>query len=421
MSTSRSLVVLAVTTWAFIVCFAVWLMFGVTGIPIRRELGLNALEFGLLTSTPVLTGALFRLPLGIWTDRFGGRIVMFLLLIFCAAPVWFSSYASQLWEFLLLGLALGLVGASFAVGTPYVARFFPKERRGFAMGVFGAGTTGAAINMFIAPVLIARYGWQSVPRFYAVALLITAAIFWLLSAPDPGAGKRSVSLRQQLAVLGDVRIWKYCQYYSIVFGGFTALSVWMPQYFVQEYGFSIAQAALLAAGFSLPAGVLRALGGWLADRLGAHNVTWWVLWTAWISLFLLSYPQTEFTVHTIRGPAQFHIGLSWLLFTALLFALGLAFACGMASTFKYIGDDFPENLGVVTGIVGLAGGLGGFLLPIIFGTVLDWLGINSSCFMFLYGIVWVSLILNYITEVKRLPVMGETVETPASVLGGDHA
>jgi NNP family nitrate/nitrite transporter-like MFS transporter len=421
MSTSRSLVVLVVTTWAFIVCFAVWLMFGVTGIPIRRELGLNALEFGLLTSTPVLTGALFRLPLGIWTDRFGGRIVMFLLLIFCALPVWVSSYASQLWQFLLLGLALGLVGASFAVGTPYVARFFPKERRGFAMGVFGAGTTGAAINMFIAPVLIARYGWQSVPRFYAAALVITAALFWLLSAPDPGAGKSSVSLRQQLAVLRDPRVWKYCQYYSIVFGGFTALSVWMPQYFVQEYGFSIAQAALLAACFSLPAGVLRALGGWLADRFGAHNVTWWVLWAAWISLFLLSYPQTEFIVHTIRGPVQFYIGLSWLVFATLLFALGLAFACGMASTFKYVGDDFPENMGVVTGIVGLAGGLGGFLLPIIFGTVLDWLGISSSCFMFLYGVVWVSLILNYITEVKRLPVMGETVETAAAVRGGGHA
>jgi NNP family nitrate/nitrite transporter-like MFS transporter len=266
--------------------------------------------------------------------------------------------------------------------------------------------------MFIAPELIARYGWQSVPRFYAVSLLVTAAIFWLLSAPDPGAGKSSVSLGKQLAVLRDPRVWKYCQYYSIVFGGFTALSVWMPQYFVQEYGLSIALAALLAACFSLPAGVLRALGGWLADRFGAHNVTWWVLWAAWISLFLLSYPQTEFIVHTIRGPAQFHIGLSWLVFTALLFALGVAFACGMASTFKYIGDDFPEHMGVVTGIVGLAGGLGGFLLPIIFGAVLDWFGINSSCFMFLYGVVWVSLILNYITEVKRSSVMGETMETP---------
>jgi len=404
----RSLVVLAVTTWAFVVCFAVWLMFGVTGIPISRELNLNGLQFGLLTSTPVLTGALFRLPLGMWTDRFGGRIVMFLLLVVCAVPLWLSSYANQFWQFLLLGLALGVVGASFAVGTPYVARFFPKERRGFAMGVFGAGTTGAAINMFIAPVLIAQYGWQAVPRVYAVALLVTAVIFWLLSAPDTNApGKSGASLRQQLAVLKDLRVWKYCQYYSIVFGGFTALSVWMPQYFVSEYGLSIAQASLLAACFSLPAGILRAAGGWLADRFGAHNVTWWVLWAAWISLFLLSYPQTDFIIHTIRGPAQFHIGLSAAIFTMLLFALGVAFAFGMASTFKYVGDDFPDNMGIVTGIVGLAGGLGGFLLPILFGAILDWFGINSSCFMFLYGIVWVSLILNYTTEVRRLPVMGE--------------
>ena len=187
MSNVRAVLVLAVTTWAFIVCFAVWLMFGVIGIPIKNELGLNGFQFGLLSSTPVLTGALLRLPLGIWTDRFGGRIVMFLLLIVCAVPLWLSSYANRFWQFLLLGLALGVVGASFAVGTPYVARFFPKERRGFAMGVFGAGTSGAAINMFIAPVLIARYGWQVVPRFYAVALLITALIFWLLSAPDVNA------------------------------------------------------------------------------------------------------------------------------------------------------------------------------------------------------------------------------------------
>jgi NNP family nitrate/nitrite transporter-like MFS transporter len=134
MSKPGNLVTLAVTTWAFVVCFAVWLMFGVTGIPIRRELGLNGLEFGLLTSTPVLTGALFRLPLGVWTDRFGGRIVMLVLLVVGAVPLWLSSYANQLWQFLLLGLALGVVGASFAVGTPYVARLFPKERRGFAMG-----------------------------------------------------------------------------------------------------------------------------------------------------------------------------------------------------------------------------------------------------------------------------------------------
>jgi NNP family nitrate/nitrite transporter-like MFS transporter len=408
MPKSGKLSVLLVTTWAFTACFAVWTMFGVTGIPIRAQLHLDSTQLGLLTATPILTGALFRLPLGIWTDRLGGRLIMLLLLVGCAVPLWISSYAAALWQFLLLGLALGLVGASFSVGTPYVARFFPKESRGFAMGFFGAGTVGAALNMFVAPFLVGRYGWQAVPRAYAVALLATAALFWIFSAPDPGAGKGGgSSMRQQLAVLRNPSIWKYCQYYSIVFGGFTALSVWMPQYFKSEYGFSISQAALLAACFSLPGGLFRAVGGWLSDRFGAHEVTWWVLWAAWIALFLLSYPRTDLIVHTVRGPVGFGIALPPWFFTGLLMVLGVAFACGMASTFKYIADDFPENMGAVSGIVGMAGGLGGFLLPIMFGAILDRLGVNSSCFMLLYGIVWVSLILNYLTEVRRAPAMGE--------------
>lgn len=410
-SRSRSLSVLFVSTWAFIICFAVWMMFGVTGIPIREQLGLNSVEFGLLTATPVLTGALFRLPLGIWTDRIGGRRLMLVLLIGCAVPVWISSYATALWHFLLLGLALGLVGASFSVGTPYVARLFPKEKRGFAMGFFGAGTVGAALNMFVAPWLIGAYGWQMVPKVYAIALIITAMIFWVFSAPDPARAANSPSMLSQLAVLRNPRVWKYCQYYSVVFGGFTALSIWMPQYFKSEYGLSITQASLLAICFALPAGVFRAFGGWLSDRLGAHNVTWWVMWIAWICLFLLSYPRMDLTIHTINGPDSFGIALPIWFFTVLLFVLGIAFACGMASTFKYIGDDFPENMGAVSGIVGMMGGLGGFLLPIIFGAILGRLGINSSCFMLLYGIVWVSLILNYLTEVRRAPVMGETTGT----------
>jgi NNP family nitrate/nitrite transporter-like MFS transporter len=151
------------------------------------------------------------------------------------------------------------------------------------------------------------------------------------------------------------------------------------------------------------------LGGWLSDRFGAHAVTWWVLWVAWICLFLLSYPRTELTIHTVDGPLHFAIALPVWLFTVLLFVLGIALACGMASTFKYIGDDYPESMGVVSGIVGMMGGLGGFLLPIMFGALLDQLGVSSSCFMLLYGIVSVSLMLNYLTEVRRAPVMGESV------------
>ncbi len=316
---SGNLPVLLITTWAFTVCFAVWMMFGVIGIPIRAELGLNSTEFGFLTATPVLTGAIFRLPLGIWTDRFGGRIIMLLLLICCAVPLWLSSYATALF------------------------------------------------NMFVAPWLIEAYGWQMVPKVYAVALLVTAVLFWVFSAPDPGVGGSVLSMWQQLSVLRNPRVWKYCQYYSIVFGGFTALSIWMPQYFKTEYGFTIAQASLLAACFSLPGGAFRAIGGWLSDRFGAHNVTWWVLWAAWVCLFLLSYPKTDLIVHTVNDPLSFHIALPSWFFTMLLFTLGIAFACGMASTFKYIGDEFPDSMGAVSGIVGMAGGLGGFLLPIMFG------------------------------------------------------
>lgn len=406
-SNKQAISVLAASTLGFTVCFAVWMMFSIIGIPIRETLKLNDTQFGLLAATPVLTGAVLRLPLGILTDRYGGRIVFFLLLAACALPVYLIAHATQYWQFLALGLVLGVVGASFSVGTPYVARFFAQDKRGFAMGVFGAGTSGAAINMFVAPQIVAAHGWQKVPEVYAVVILVTAAIFWLLSHPDPGAGKATASLRQQFAVLREPRVWKYCQYYSIVFGGFTALSLWMPQYYVGEYGLSIAQAALVAAVFALPAGVLRALGGWMSDRFGAHNITWWVLWVAWICLFILSYPRFDLTFHTVTGPKTFNVLVAPWIFTPLLFVMGISFAFGMASTFKYVADDFPENMGVVSGIVGLAGGLGGFLLPIMFGLLVDLLGVRSTCFMLLYGVTWVSLILMYTTEVRRAPILGD--------------
>jgi NNP family nitrate/nitrite transporter-like MFS transporter len=405
-STKQGISVLAASTLGFTGCFAIWMMFSIIGIPIRETLKLNETQFGLLAATPVLTGAVLRLPLGILTDRYGGRIVFFLLLAACALPVYLIAHATQYWQFLALGLMLGAVGASFSVGTPYVARFFAQDKRGFAMGVFGAGTSGAAINMFVAPHIVAAYGWQKVPEVYAIAILVTAAIFWLLSYPDPGAGK-AAGLKQQFAVLREPRVWKYCQYYSIVFGGFTALSLWMPQYYVGEYGLSIAQAALLAAVFALPAGVLRALGGWFSDRFGAHNLTWWVLWAAWICLFILSYPRFDLTIHTVTGPKIFNILVAPWVFTPLLFVMGISFAFGMASTFKYVADDYPENMGIVSGIVGLAGGLGGFLLPIMFGVLVDLIGVRSTCFMLLYGVTWVSLILMYVTEVRRAPILGD--------------
>jgi NNP family nitrate/nitrite transporter-like MFS transporter len=288
-----------------------------------------------------------------------------------------------------------------------VARWFSRERQGLAMGVFGAGNSGAAVNKFVAPALVVAYGWTLVPEVYAVSMLAMAVLFWLFSYDDPAHRvDSSITWRQQLAALKDPNVWKYCQYYSIVFGGYVALSLWMVQYYVGEFGLDIRVAALLAACFSLPGGVLRAAGGWLSDKYGAHSVTWWVLWVSWVCLFLLSYPQTDFTVLTVDGPRTFHVGLNVYAFTVLMFLLGIAFAFGKASVFKYISDDYPGHIGTVSGIVGLAGGMGGFVLPILFGALMDITGIRSSAFLLMYGVVWTSLIWMYWTEVRGAELMG---------------
>lgn len=389
----QPLSVLISSTYSFTICFAIWMIFAVLGVPLKTLLHLNDTQFGLLAAMPVLSGALVRVPLGILTDRFGGRIVFFCLMLFCVPFLFAMSYATAFWHFLVLGLLLGLVGGSFSVGTPYVARWFPPQRRGFAMGVFGAGNSGAALTKFVAPALIGAFGWQMLPKIYAVALFVTAIIFLFGSFTDKShQSAANVPLKEQVKTLKDPRVWRYCQYYSVVFGGYVGLALWMTKYYVGEYQLDLKHAALLAACFSLPGGVLRAIGGWIADKYGAYKVTWAVMWVCWVCFFLLSYPQTDMLITTVTGTRQLHIGLSAWMFTALLFLVGVAMAIGKASVFKFVGDDFPDNIGAVSGVVGLAGGLAGFLLPIMFGVLVDMTGIRSSSFMLLYGAVCVSLI-----------------------------
>lgn len=414
--TQKQISVLVVSTLAFTICFMVWMMFGVIGIPIKKELALNATQFGILTATPVLTGSLFRVPLGMWTDKYGGRIVLMGTLLVPVIPIWLIGHATQYWQYLVLGLFVGIAGASFSVGTPYVARWFTRGRQGFAMGIFGAGNAGAALNKFIAPAVLVVYGWTAVPNVYALSMFIMAIVFWMFSYSDPTHKVDSkITWRQQLTALKDPRVWKLSQYYSIVFGGYVALALWMTQYYIGEYGLDIRVAALLAAAFSLPGGILRAFGGWLSDKYGAHRITWWVMWVSWICLFILSYPQTDFTITTVNGPKTFHIGLNVYVFTALMFTIGVAWAFGKASVFKYISDEYPHNIGVISGIVGLAGGMGGFILPIMFGALVDLTGIRSSCFMLMYGVIWVSLIWMYFTEVRHTDVIGSGSGSTGSI------
>ncbi|MDO9114406.1 MAG: nitrate/nitrite transporter [Polaromonas sp.] len=393
--------VVTASTIAFTVCFMIWMMFAVIGIPIKKMLDLNETQFGILIATPVLTGSLIRLPLGMWTDKFGGRIVFFVLMLSTVIPIFMISQATQFWHFLVTGLFVGVAGGSFTVGISYCARWFPKNRQGTAMGIFGAGNTGAAVTKLVAPSIVVAYGWAMVPQMYAVLMLVTAILFWFFTytCPDHAAGK-TVTMREQLAALKDPRVWRYSQYYSIVFGGYVALALWMTKYYITEYGFDLKTAALMAAAFSIPGGVLRALGGYYSDKFGAHTITWWVMLVSLTCLFLLSYPQTELTIKTVTGPVAYHVGLGPVAFTVIMFTLGIAFAIGKASVFKYISDDYPHNIGVISGIVGLAGGMGGFLLPIMFGALVDLTGIRSSAFMLMFGVVFVSLLWMYWTEVR---------------------
>jgi len=398
-------------TLAFTSCFAVWVMFSIIGIPIKTNLGLNETQFGLLAATPILTGSLIRLPLGMLTDKVGGRIVLFVLMVSTVVPIYLISMATQYWHFLVLGLFIGAAGGSFSVGISYVARWFTKKNQGFAMGIFGAGNAGAAVTKFVAPSLVVAYGWQTVPQVYAVAMLAMAILFWIFTYTDTSHHVSSrITVKEQLAALKDPNVWKLCQYYSIVFGGYVALSLWMTKYYITEYGFGMQTAALMAAIFVLPSGVIRAMGGWLSDKVGAHKLTWWVMWVSWICLFILSYPQTEMVIQTTKGEMSLHLGLNVWVFTGLLFILGIAWGFGKASVFKYISDEYPHNIGVISGIVGLIGGLGGFILPIMFGAIVDLTGINSGIFMLLYGATWVALIWMYLTEVRKVPMI-KTAET----------
>jgi NNP family nitrate/nitrite transporter-like MFS transporter len=399
--------VVTASTVAFTVCFMIWMMFAVIGIPIKKMLSLNETEFGLLIAMPVLTGSLIRLPLGMWTDKFGGRIVFFVLMLSTVIPIWMISQATAYWHFLFTSLFVGVAGGSFTVGIAYCARWFPKDRQGLAMGIFGAGNTGAAITKLVAPLIIVAYGtWTMVPQAYAGLMLATAILFWMFTYSDKShvAGSH-VTVREQLRTLKDPTVWRYSQYYSIVFGGYVALALWMTKYYISEYGFDLKTAAMLAAAFSIPGGLLRAVGGYFSDKFGAHTMTWWVLWVSLVCLFFLSYPQTDFTILTVTGPATFHIGLGPTMFTIVMFTMGIAFALGKASVFKYISDDYPKNIGVVSGVVGLAGGMGGFLMPIMFGALVDLTGIRSSAFMLMFGVVWVSLMWMYFTEVRPLDRM----------------
>ncbi len=385
------------STLAFTVCFAAWTIFSIIGVRIKAELALSDTEFGLLVGTPILTGSLVRLILGIWADQYGGRLVAFFTMLAAALATFLLAYAYDYPTFLLAALGIGMAGGVFSVGVAYVSRWFPKEKQGTALGIFGAGNVGAAVTKFLAPLVMVAFGWQAVAQIWALALVVMAVAFLVFTKDDPElaarreAGIRPEPLSAMLAPLKNLQVWRFSLYYFFVFGGFVALALWLPHYYTDVYGLSIVTAGWLAAAYSIPGSLFRVLGGTLSDRFGARRVMYWTFGGSVACTFLLSYPATRYVVDGIRGPIEFSIATGLVPFTILTFVLGFFMSLGKAAVFKHIPVYYPGRVGAVGGVVGLIGGLGGFVLPIAFGAMNDLVGVWTSCFMLLFLIVATSL------------------------------
>ena len=394
---------LTLSTLSFTVCFAIWTIFSILGIQIKQDLALNDTQFGLLVATPILTGALSRLILGIWTDQYGGRNVMALTMLLSAIATYLLSSVETYEMFLVAALGVGLAGGCFAAGIAYVSTWYEKEKQGTALGIFGVGNVGAAITNFAAPFIMLSLGWHGLAKTYAIIMFVTAILFYLFAKDDPNIVARKKkkekprSILQQIEPLKKLQVWRFSLYYFFVFGGYVALALWLPHFYVGVYGLDIKIAGMLAAVYALPGSAFRALGGWISDKIGARAVMYWTFIACVACCFFMSYPPTHYIVEGIEGPINFSIRVSLPIFVFLSIVLGFFMSLGKAAVYKHIPVYYPKNVGSVGGIVGMIGGLGGFILPICFGIMNDLTGVYTSCFMLLFVITAITLIWMHIS------------------------
>jgi NNP family nitrate/nitrite transporter-like MFS transporter len=385
------------STIAFTVCFAVWTIFSIIGIGVKDRLGLTETEFGLLVGTPILTGSLTRVVLGIWADQIGGRRVFAGVMIAAAIATFLTSYADTYGELLIAALGVGIAGGAFSVGVTYVSKFFPKEKQGLALGVFGAGNVGAAVTKFLAPSVMVAMGWQAVAQVWAGALIVTSVLFLLFTKEDPDqlerarSGNKAAAMGSQLEVLKNLQVWRFALYYFFVFGAFVALALWLPRYLMGVYHLDVKTAGMLAAFYSVPASLFRIYGGTLSDRYGARSVLYVTFGISVLTTFMLSYPPTTYIVDGVRGPITFRTEMGLVPFLITIFVLGFFMSLGKAAVFKHIPVYYPNHVGAVGGLVGMVGGLGGFILPLAFGALSDLTGVWTSCFVLLFVLVSIAL------------------------------
>ncbi len=379
-------------------CFAAWTMVSVIGLQIQQELRLSDTQFSILVASPLLSGALLRLPAGMLAERLVSRNLMLWLLVAVAVPLLLFSYAQYFWQYLLLGVAIGAAGSMFSIGVYFVSSRSSHQNQGLNLGIFGAGNMGAALTNLVVPMIILAYGWRTVPDIYALALLLLALFFWILTSPEGDQHSHRtepLTWQRQIRPLADARVWRFGLYYFFMFGGYIALALWLPGYYMNHYGLTIQDASFLTLAFTLAGALSRILGGWFADHFGARQVNWSVFWVCLVCLFFLSYPSTSMTIHGTHGDISFAIAMPLWLFTVLVLVMGVAMGLGKASVLRVVYDYYPDRMGTVAGTVGMLGAIGGFGLLISFGLMADFIGVRSACFMLLYGLAVACMCVMY--------------------------
>ena len=386
------------STAAFTICFAVWTIFSILGLELKALLGLGEAEFGLLISMPILSGAIGRFILGLLSDHFGGRRVMVSAMVVAALSAFMLSFAETFAMFLLAGFGIGVAGGAFAAGISFLSGFYTSDKQSSVGEIFGVSNVGAAVTVILAPLTMVTLGWQATAQIWGAALLVAAVAFLLITPIDRGTAKRHraeglfESLQQQLDVLRNIQIWRFSVYYFFVFGAFVALALWLPRYLMGAYGLDLITAGILSAAYIVPASVFRPYGGKLCGRYGARSVMYIVLGLGAACCFMLSYPPTTYIVDGAHGAITFHTEMGLVPFLFLLALLGVLMSLGKAAVFQYIPAYYPHHVGLVGGVVGMVGALGGFVLPIVFGAMIDLVGIWTSSFAILFLISLVALI-----------------------------
>ncbi len=394
---TKAKIALILATLTFAANCSVWVLYAVLGIQLKAQLLLSATEFGLLLAAPMFTGAIFRLPVGFLVEKYSAKKVFLIQMGIVIPPLILLESAHSYLDYVVIGSLIGISGVSFTIGIRYVVDWFEAKYQGTAMGIFGAGNAGAAITLIIAPYVINHYGIAMLGPLYAGGMLFVILLFAFLAPETPKYLKAPVQIKwqQHLAPLKELKVWRLGLYYFFVFGSFLALTLWLPQYYVATYGLTLQKAMALTLLFVASSSLVRAIGGWLADKYGAQKVSWGGFWVCLVCLFFLSYPPTTMVIQGVEKNVNLHIEINVWVFTFLIITIGIAQGFGRASVYKIIYQHYPKQMGSVGGTVAMVGAFGGCTLPILFGLAVDFIGVYTACFMLLYGVLAACMFLMY--------------------------